>query len=157
MLIPSELVPMPSPGSPLFSPKQVRDLLALPNEQLRNWRKLLPSIGRDRSGQAVFDFADLLAFAIVRRLVVDAGVRIGLLEPVAHLLVEICASMTLEEAPRLRLEFEPEIERVAVRPIDAPTPHTLVVLVPLGPIVKSLIARLTLPPDGPDGLPLFRQ
>lgn len=148
---------MYTPGSPLFSPKQVRELLAIQDQQLRNWRKLLTSIGRKRSGQGVFDFAELLALAIIRRLVVDLGVRIGLITPVAQHLAEMCAAVSQEGAMGLRVEFEPETERIAMARIDDPAPRTLVVLVPIGPIVKSLSSRLTLPADGPDGLPLFRQ
>ncbi len=146
-----------TPGFPLLSPKQVRQLLAIEEQQLRNWRKLLTTIGRKRSGQGVFDFAELLALAIIRRLVVDLGVRIGLLTPVAQQLVEMCAAVSLEDALKLRVEFEPETERIEMVRMDKQAPETLVVLVPMGPIVKSLSSRLTLPPDGPDGLPLFRQ
>jgi len=142
---------------PTVFPRQARELLAIQYQQLRNWRRLLSSIGRRRSGQGVFDFSELLALAVIRRLVVDLGVRVGLLAPVAQDLAEMCASVSLEDALNLRIEFEPAAQRVAMTRIDMPAPQTLVALVPLGPIAQSLSSRLTMPPDGPDSLPLFRE
>ncbi|MDF0544337.1 hypothetical protein PX699_18455 [Sphingobium sp. H39-3-25] len=147
---------MVNPGSPLYGPKHVRELLDIDTERLRNWRKLLPAIGSERGRQSVFDFVDLFALALVRRLVIDLEIRVGLLEPVAEQLVDLCRSVTLDEASHLRLEFMPEDRKVAIRTISAPPPEALTALVPIGPVLKDLLARLTLPPDGANGLPLFR-
>ena len=145
------------PGLAVFSPADIRRVLALPIEQLRNWRRHLPSIGQDRSGQALFDFADLLALAIVQRLVAGLGVRIGMIEPIAPQLVEACRCVNLEEAAAVRMEFDLEGKRMMLRPIEALPAEALMILLPLGPTVKMLLARLTIPPTEPDTLPLFRQ
>lgn len=147
---------MVNPDSLLYGPKHVRGLLDIDTERLRNWRKLLPAIGSERGRQSVFDFVDLFALALVRRLVIDLEIRVGLLEPVAGQLVDLCRLVTLDEASQLRLEFMPEEQRVAIRTIGAPPPETLCALVPIGPVLKELLAQLTLPPDGANGLPLFR-
>lgn len=144
-------------NSPFFGPIHVRKLLDIPTEQLRNWRRILPAIGNERKGKTVFDFADLIALAVVQRLVVGLEIRIGLLSPLAQQIVDACRSVTLEDAPELRIEFEPGTSRFAIRPAEAPAPQALAVIVPLGPIVRALRVRLTLPPDGPYGLPLFRE
>lgn len=144
-------------NSPFFGPIHVRNLLDIPTEQLRNWRRILPTIGSERKGKTLFDFADLIALAVVRRLVVGLEIRIGLLAPVAQQLIDACRSVTLEDAPELRIEFEPETPRVAIKSATAPAPLALAAIVSLGPIIRSLRARLTLPPDSPNGLPLFRQ
>jgi hypothetical protein len=145
------------PNASFFGPIHVRGLLDIPTEQLRNWRRILPSIGFEREGRTVFDFADLIALAVIRRLVVEMEIRIGLLAPVAAQLVDACRSVALEDAAGLRIEFEPVTPRIAVRRADAPPSHGLAAIVQLGPIVGALRARLTLPPEGPNGLPLFRQ
>jgi hypothetical protein len=133
-----------------FSQAQVREMLGLEPETMRHWRKALPALaGRPR--KAPYEHADLLAIAVVKRLVRDLGLPVSELAGVDEELFSLCRGTRWPQLSRCRLRLEGG-EGIKLEPLGAP-PNLgtgAVVLLPLGPIIAEL-SRPLLGPARPQG------
>lgn len=122
-----------------YTPGQLRNAMAIPQETYRHWKKALAPLQRRTGHSPCFAAGDLLATAIVRALTVDFGIRVGAISAVADALFEACnaASWPMLERSKLiadlangRLQFRPELENVIF--------ETPVIVIPLRPLVGYL-------------------
>lgn len=123
----------------LYTPGQLRNAMAIPQETYRHWKKSLVPLRRGTGHSPCFTAGDLLAIAIVRVLTVDFAIRVGAISTVAEALFETCniASWPTLERSKLivdlangRLQFRPELENIVV--------ETPMLVVPLRPLVGHL-------------------
>ena len=122
-----------------YTPGQLRNAMAIPQETYRHWKKALPPLQRRTGHSPCFTAGDLLAVAIVRALTVDSGIRVGAISAVADALFEACNAVScpmLERSKLIadlangRLQFRPELENVVF--------VTPVIVIPLRPLVGYL-------------------
>jgi len=79
-----------------FTTSQARAVLAIPSETLRYWRRILtPLADKPGSKAARFDFGEILALAVVARLVSAFHIDVGALAPIAPQLFDVCKRPTL--------------------------------------------------------------
>lgn len=74
-----------------YTPGQFRDLVGLSQEALRHWRSKLPSLQGARGHGPAFTAGQVLAAAVVKALIDECGVTVGVLRPVSERLFEVCA------------------------------------------------------------------
>jgi hypothetical protein len=126
-----------------LTPGQVRDALDLAPETFRHWKKTLPPIAERNGRRASYTLGDLLALAIVRALVENAGVRVGALHAVAATLFDQCRKQAWTGFERSLLVLE--LARVRVTFISDshfPKIDAIGIVVPCGPIISDLRERL---------------
>ena len=75
-----------------YTPGQVRQVIGIPQETLRHWRSVLPSLAGLKGHAPVFRPGQLLGLAVVRVLVEDMGLSVGTLKTVDREIFEICGS-----------------------------------------------------------------
>jgi hypothetical protein len=125
-----------------FSQAQVREVLGLEPETIRHWRKALPALaGRPR--KAAYEHADLLAIAIVKRLVRNLGFPISQIASIDEELFSLCRTTPWPQLSRCRLRVEVG-DTIKLEPLGAPADlgTAAIVLLPLGPIIAELSSRL---------------
>lgn len=67
-------------------------MIGIPQETLRHWRSVLPSLAGLKGHAPVFRPGQLLGLAVVRVLVEDMGLSVGTLKTVDREIFEICGS-----------------------------------------------------------------
>ena len=67
-------------------------MIGIPQETLRHWRSVLPSLAGLKGHAPVFRPGQLLGLAVVRVLVEDLGLSVGTLKAVEREIFEICGS-----------------------------------------------------------------
>ena len=75
-----------------YTPSQVRQVIGIPQETLRHWRAVLPSLAGLKGHAPVFRPGQLLGLAVVRVLVEDLGLSVGALKAADRDIFEICGS-----------------------------------------------------------------
>lgn len=75
-----------------YTTGQVRQVIGIPQETLRHWRSVLPSLAGLKGHAPVFRPGQLLGLAVVRVLVEDMGLSVGTLKTVDREIFEICGS-----------------------------------------------------------------
>jgi hypothetical protein len=126
-----------------YTPSQVRHVVGIPQETLRHWRRVLPSLGGLKGHAPVFRPGQLLGLAVVRVLVEDLGVTVGALRAAERDIFDICSSPQWIRLAQGHLLVRPIagtvtfLDMVSDRDFQRPA-----ILLPLEPIVTAL--RLSL-------------
>ena len=84
-----------------FTQAQLRDATGISTETYRHWRTVLPPLNDHKGRRAQFVFGDLVAIAIIRRIVEALGVSVGCVAPASMELLTACRG-ELWLAPRRR-------------------------------------------------------
>jgi hypothetical protein len=131
-----------------FTPGQVQDILGLSPAAFRHWKKELPPL-RGRNGYTpCFSPGDLLAIALIKSLIEEAGITVRALNTLA---TELFSHLSQPWAALERsvLIIEPTRHRVSTAP-EAGTLgfDALTIATPLRPIIASLRERLLLDQPG---------
>jgi hypothetical protein len=120
-----------------FTQSQVRNVVRIPPETMRHWRKVLPPLAR-RARRASFSHGDIVALAVVRELVRNAGISSSALAACADSIFSICNGRPWHSLAQCRLQIERKTaELVPIRsaPVLKKNP---VVMLPLGPLIEEL-------------------
>jgi hypothetical protein len=126
-----------------FTPGQLRTAVAIAPETYRHWKKALPPLRRDRRHSPCFTSGDLVAVAVVRRLCLDLGIRVGALAPSAAALFDICNGSPWAVLERGKLLLDIPRGEVRFRSELAIALHDdTLVAVSLRPIVRQLRDQL---------------
>ena len=121
-----------------YTPGQLRDAVAVPQETYRHWKKALAPLRRDTRRSPCFTAGDLLAVALVRTMT-GFSIRVGAISAIAEELFRICndTSWPILERSRLivdlasqRIELQPESEDINF--------ETMALVCPLRPLVGHL-------------------
>ena len=125
-----------------FSQAQVRDVIGLEPETIRHWRKALQVLA-SRPRKAAYEHPDLLAIAILKRLVRNLGLPISQIAGMDEELFSLCRATPWPQLSRCRLRVEVG-EMIKLEPLGAPADlgTAAIVLLPLGPIIAELSSRL---------------
>ena len=127
----------------LYTPGQLRNAVAIPQETYRHWKKALAPFARGRGHSPCFSSGDMVAAAVIRLLAIDLSVRVSGLAPIASALFELCNASpwpVLERTKILISLNEPSVRLVAELG-DALSDHPLVI-VPLRAVVAQLREQL---------------
>ena len=127
----------------LFTPGQLRQLLALPQETFRHWKKAIPPLA-DRNGYTpCFSPGDLLALALIKELVDDAGVKVSALAQITPQLFDVCNRHGWTQLERSVVVLELSTKKVFVAGDAAfPRPHSTALVLVCKPAIESLRNRL---------------
>lgn len=122
-----------------YTPRQLRDVAAVPLETYRHWKKALAPLRRDAGRSPCFTAGDLLAVALVRAMTTDFSIRVGALSSVADRLFEICNDTSWPILERSRLIVDLANQRLELQPeSDSVDLDTLALVCPLRPLVGRL-------------------
>lgn len=138
-----------------YTPGQLRDAVEIGQETYRHWKKALAPLRREARHSPCFTAGDLLATAIVKILVGEYGMRVGVLSALADSLYEECNARSWPALERSVLMLDVGARRVLTRSegsglvLDEPA-----MIVPLRTIIGKL-RRTLLAGDG-DGQEMLR-
>jgi hypothetical protein len=124
-----------------FTQARVREILSIPTETMRHWRKVLPSLA-ERRRHAKLSAGDLLALAIIRELVRVAGINSSAIAPYAASIFAICNSRPWHALAQNRVQIEGELARLVPANSAAPVARGPVILIQLNHVVEQLVSRL---------------
>jgi hypothetical protein len=120
---------------------QVRQVLNLPTETMRHWRKVLPPLAR-RVRRAPFSHGDLVALAAVRELVRNVGLSSSALAPTAAQIFSLCNEKSWPALAQYRLEIERQTASLAHAGASHGSRRNAVVILPLAPLIEALSKEL---------------
>ena len=119
----------------------VREILAIPQETMRHWRKVLPALA-SRGRLAKLSAGDLVALAIIRDLVRTSGINASAIAPYASSLFDVCNSRPWHALVRSRLQ----IEGMSVHLVPAlsmpPNARGPLISIQLRHVIQDLVDRL---------------
>jgi len=72
-----------------YSPSQIRQIVGIPQETLRHWRKVFPPISK-RNGWHSFSTGDALALLIIKELSLSIGIQVNSIAQHASTLFDLC-------------------------------------------------------------------
>lgn len=127
-----------------YTQGQIRELLSISVDAFRTWRDAIPALAAHKGHAPSFTPGDVVAMAIVGRLVSDFGVRVGTVGDRFDQLFRECRGkswLSLENCTAI-------IEAEGIRLIDTSTPQRSApdaptICVPCAPIVSRLRSALT--------------
>jgi len=128
-----------------LTPGQLREVLDLSEDAYRHWRRALSPLAGRNGYRPCFSHGDLLAIAVIKALIDEAGVRVGLLEPISAELFRLCQRAPWAALERSALVIVPGAARISVVPDSQQSLNgesAIAIHVPCGPIVGRLRARL---------------
>ena len=127
-----------------YTPSQVRQAVGLPQETLRHWRATFAFLQDVRGQGPTYRSGQILALAIVKRLVQDSGVTVGALKRVEAGLVRIVsgAHWSALERGALCLCLATGEATLVEGPAVSVGAAALLVL-PLAPVIAELRRDLT--------------
>jgi hypothetical protein len=120
---------------------RVREILAIPPETMRHWRKVLPSLAQ-RPPHSKFSTGDLVALAVIRELVRAAGISSSAIAPYASALFAICNSHPWHSLARNRIQIVGDMARLVPAKSTAPIVNGPVISIQLSHVVEELVRRL---------------
>ena len=127
-----------------YTPGQVRQALGLPQETLRHWRAVFSSLDGIRGQGPAYRPSQILALAIIKRLVDDCGLPVGALKGVDAELFEVAQSRhwtVLEQGSLLVFPGRGAVEFIDGRAeVAGDQPF---ILLPLAPVIAQLRRALT--------------
>jgi hypothetical protein len=135
-----------------FTPGQLRHLLSLPPETFRHWKRALPPLATKNGYTPCFSLGDLLAVALIRLLINEAGLRISALVEVSASLFDICNTHSWAQLERTVILYETTSRRLSVAGSPTQTfrpTQTRLVLV-CRDTIQALRARLLADEKGED-------
>ncbi len=127
-----------------YTPGQVRQALGLPQETLRHWRAVFSSLDGIRGQGPAYRPSQILALAIIKRLVDDCGLPVGALKGVDAELFEVAQSRhwtVLEQGSLLVFPGRGAVEFIDGR--AAVAGDQPFILLPLAPVIAQLRRALT--------------
>ena len=126
-----------------LTPAQFRDALGLTQETLRHWRRVLPPF-QDLAGYApVFTTGDLIAGAVIKRLVDTCGISVSKFTEQSIAIATTCNETPWPELSRCVLILSLEDATCVLRAESAKaTAASLSISIPLGPILDGLIQAI---------------
>ena len=136
-----------------YTPGQLRNAVGIGQETYRHWKKALTPLRREAGHSPCFTAGDLLATAIIRILVVDYGMRVGVLSELADSVFSECnarswptleRSLLVLDLVEKQVTSQPEGSRLA---LDGPA-----VVVPLRTMIDNLRRTLLAGDDGQETL-----
>jgi hypothetical protein len=126
-----------------LTPGQLRETLGLSQDTYRHWKQALSPLAGRNGYRPCFTLGDLLALAMVKALIEDAGMRVGALQPVAEALFRICNASPWAALERSILVVELADVHVAVMPEDQTRrAKGISIQAPCRPIVGRLREKL---------------
>ena len=125
-----------------LTPGQLRDVLGLPQETFRHWKKVLPPLVGRNGYAPCFSPGDLLAMKVVQVMADNFGLRIGVLTGVAAHLFDICNRLSWASLEETALILDPANGTVVVATGKTLNLTTPVLVIPCGPLILQLRARL---------------
>lgn len=130
-----------------FTTSQVNAALNLPAQTLRYWRTVLPPLKSKPGGKtARFSVGEILALAVVAKLVTDVRIDVGAIAPLSGALFELCRRPTaFAEAVLLCIDIEDSLVVLINEPFSAVEKHPLI-LVPIAQMSRE-ITKLLIEPD----------
>lgn len=140
-----------------LTPGQLREILDLSEDAYRHWRRALSPLAGRNGYRPCFTHGDLVAMAVLKALIDEAGVRVGLLEPVSAELFRLCQQApwaALERSALVIVPGEARISLVPASPQSAAAENAIAIHVPCGPIVTRLRTRLLADQDSDSQHPL---
>lgn len=135
-----------------YTQGQVRDLLDIPVETFRTWRKTLPALGRHRGHGPTLTPGDIVALAVIAGLVRDYGIKIGTVAARLNEVVEACHGLSwLSLEDQCVLIGTESATLSAIQRLTADLAQTKLV-VPCRPIIARLRGTLSeAEPEGAQG------
>lgn len=114
----------------LFTTSQVRAVLGLSSETLRYWRSSLVPLSSKPGGKAArFDIGEILALAVVAKLVSALRIDVGAIAPIAEQIFATCRRpMAIGSPTWLCIDVERNEVRVVTERVWLPDHATLVVV-----------------------------
>lgn len=129
-----------------YTPLQIKQIVGIPQETLRHWRKVIPSL-KARVGYApCFTAGDALALKIIKEVVENLQVRVQALEPISEELFNICRGINWPrlEMQHLVIQFvEKKIETCDGPDICERAASGTILVIALKPHIEALRNRLT--------------
>jgi hypothetical protein len=124
-----------------FNQSEMREVLNLPPETVRHWRRVLPPLAQ-RTRRVPFSTGDLVALALVRKLVHDFGLNVSALAAQSNELFRLCNRRPWPALAQCRLEIAANFARFV--PVDAKNQPSVepYVVVSVGPIIELISAAL---------------
>ena len=120
-----------------YTPGQLRDVLGMPKETLRYWKKELGELIPSKGQRATFSPADLVAVSIIKE-VTDLGLPISRISGVAPEIFRICRHTSWPQLERSVVVLELRVGAVSFET----DPHTSfahpTLQIPLQPLMETL-------------------
>ena len=133
----------------LFTPGQLRQLLALPQETFRHWKKAIPSLSHRNGYKPCFSPGDLLALALIKTLVDDGGVRVAALSEIAPQVFELCNRHGWTHLERCTMSIELANKKVFVSTkAGFMRPNNTAFVLVCEPTIQTLRSRLLAEKEG---------
>jgi hypothetical protein len=120
-----------------YTPGQLRDVLGLPKETLRYWKKELGSLIPSKGQRASFGPADLLAVSVIKE-VTDLGVPIGRIAGVAPEIFRACHDTSWPQLERTLVILDLRAGCVSFEMDPSPSFARSTLQIPLQPLMETL-------------------
>ena len=127
-----------------FTIAQVRSALGLPSQTLRYWRGVIEPLREKANGKAArFTFGEIVALAVLARLVNGLRIDVGGIAPMAPAIFELCRRPAFV-SPHAGLVLDIEHRMALLVDIREPVPtSTAVVVIALFDVVQHVRSLLT--------------
>jgi hypothetical protein len=139
-----------------LTPGQLREILGLSEDTFRHWRRAIPPLAGRNGYRPCFTHGDLMATALVKSLVDEAGIKVGALSGIAPELFRLCQQTAWAALERTVLVIEPgkcQLSLAVSSPLSSPN-GPVAIHVPCAPIVARVRARLLAEQPAEDQQPL---
>lgn len=120
-----------------YTPGQLRDVLGLPKETLRYWKKELGGLIPSNGQRAAYGPPDLLAVSVIKE-VTDLGVPIGRIAGVAPEIFRACHQTSWPQLERTLVIFDLRAGRVSFEVDPRPPFANSTLQIPLQPLMETL-------------------
>lgn len=120
-----------------YTPGQLRDVLGLPKETLRYWKKELGELIPSKGQRATFSPADLVAVSIIKE-VTDLGVPIGRIASVAPEIFRSCRHTSWPQLERTVVVLDLRAGAVSFETDAALSFSHPTLQIPLQPLMETL-------------------
>lgn len=130
-----------------FTTSQVHAALNLPSQTLRYWRTVLEPLKNKPGGKtARFSVGEILALAVVAKLVMGMRIEVGAIAPLSGALFELCRRPGFfAETTQLSIDIEQALVFLMNEPVSATKNHPLI-LVPIAEMSRE-VTKLLIEPD----------
>lgn len=125
-----------------LTPGQLRELVGLPPETYRHWRKALPPLRRGSSRRATYTIGDLLAVSVVTSVVRSMGVKVGHMAPISDQLFRLCNGTPWHAMSQSHFVIDLTSRTVTLEMKAASPAENPAIVVPCGMIIEGLRRQL---------------
>ena len=120
---------------------RVREILVIPPETMRHWRKVLPCLAQRRR-HSKMSAGDLVALAVIRDLVRAVGISSSTIAPYSESLFAACNSAPWHLLAQMRVQVEGSLAKLVPMRSTAPIAKGPVIVVRLDHVVDELVRKL---------------